>query len=63
MTREQLLLWLEEDLYARGWAAEAEAVRAAVEALQLIAAPRRADGTYNRSREACEQLAKEALGE
>jgi hypothetical protein len=32
-------------------------------ALRLIAAPERPDGTYNRSREACEQLAKEALGE
>jgi hypothetical protein len=31
------------------------------EALQLIATPVRSDGTYNRSREACEQLAREAL--
>lgn len=31
------------------------------EALELIAAPKRTDGTYNRSREACEQLAREAL--
>lgn len=31
------------------------------EALELIATPKRPDGTYNRSREACEQLAKEAL--
>ncbi len=30
-------------------------------ALELIAAPIRPDGTYNRCREACEQLAKEAL--
>ena len=30
-------------------------------ALDLIAAPKRADGTYNRSREACELLASEAL--
>lgn len=29
--------------------------------LELIAAPRRPDGTYNRSREACEILAREAL--
>lgn len=29
--------------------------------LDLIAAGERADGTYNRSREACEQLAKEVL--
>lgn len=31
------------------------------EALEFIAAPRRRDGSYNRSREACEQLAREAL--
>lgn len=31
------------------------------EALQLIATPKRSDGTYNRSREACEQLARDAL--
>lgn len=31
------------------------------EVLQLIATPKRPDGTYNRSREACEQLAREAL--
>jgi hypothetical protein len=31
------------------------------EALELIASPKQPDGTYNRSREACEQLAKEAL--
>ena len=30
-------------------------------ALSLIAAPKRADGTYNRCREACEQLAKQVL--
>jgi hypothetical protein len=33
------------------------------ETLELIARPKRPDGTYNRSREACEQLAREALGE
>lgn len=33
------------------------------EALELIAAPKRADGTYNRCREACEELAKSALVE
>jgi hypothetical protein len=37
---------------------ENERLRAA---LELIAAPKRPDGTYNRSREACEQLAREAL--
>ena len=31
------------------------------ETLELIAAPKRNDGTYNRCREACEQLAKQAL--
>jgi hypothetical protein len=32
------------------------------EALELIATPMRADGTWNRDREACRQLAAEALG-
>lgn len=32
-------------------------------ALEKIAAPVRPDGTYNLSREACEQIAKEALSE
>ena len=45
----------------------AEAAEARVEtlqaALELVATPRRADGTYNRSREACEQLARAALRE
>lgn len=31
------------------------------EALTLIAAPKRADGTYNRCREACEDIARKAL--
>ena len=31
-------------------------------ALELIAAPMRADGTWNRDREACRELAAEALG-
>lgn len=30
-------------------------------ALELVAAPKRADGTYNRCREACEELARDAL--
>jgi len=30
-------------------------------ALELIAIPKRSDGTYNRCREACEVLAREAL--
>ena len=38
------------------WAREAR------EALELIAAPMRPDGTWNRDREACRQLAAEALG-
>lgn len=32
------------------------------EALELIAAPQRSDGTWNRDREACRELAAEALG-
>ena len=32
------------------------------QALELIAAPQRPDGTWNRDREACRQLAAEALG-
>lgn len=32
-----------------------------LEALELIAIPKRADGTYNRCREACEELARSAL--
>lgn len=31
------------------------------EALRAIASPKRPDGTYNLCREACEQIAKEAL--
>jgi len=31
------------------------------QALELIAAPKRPDGTYNRCREACEALARDAL--
>lgn len=38
-----------------------EALHAAQEALSVIAAPRRPDGTYNRSREACEALARDVL--
>ena len=38
-----------------------EAIAQAQTALQLIASPVRADGTYNRDRRACEQLAREAL--
>lgn len=32
-----------------------------IAALERIAAPKRPDGTYNLSREACEQIAREAL--
>ena len=35
-----------------------ERLAAAEEALKLIAAPKRSDGTYNRGREACEELAR-----
>jgi ribonuclease HI len=37
------------------------ALTATQDALELIAAPQRADGTYNRDRKACETLAREAL--
>lgn len=40
---------------------QSQALAAAVQALTLIAAPRRPDGTYNRDRAACEQLARETL--
>ena len=40
---------------------QAAQVNVAREALSLIAMPVRSDGTYNRCREACERLAKEAL--
>jgi hypothetical protein len=36
-------------------------LRIARDALYQIAAPKRPDGTYNRSREACEQLARKVL--
>ena len=38
-----------------------DALAAAETALELIASPVRADGTYNRDRRACEQLARETL--
>lgn len=38
-----------------------QALSIAKGALELVAAPKRRDGTYNRCREACEQLAREAL--
>ena len=40
---------------------DSQALSLALDALKLISAPRRPDGTYNRSREACEQLACETL--
>ena len=39
----------------------ADVLLTAEAALELIAAPARPDGTYNRDRRACEQLAREAL--
>ena len=38
-----------------------DALREAQSALELIACPVRSDGTYNRDRRACEQLARDAL--
>lgn len=40
-----------------------EALDKAEAALQLIAAPKRSDGTYNRDRQACEKLALKTLAE
>jgi hypothetical protein len=49
----------------RWYALEAERLQADIErlrsALELIAAPMRPDGTWNRCREACRQLAAESL--
>lgn len=57
---------LADDPHLAGLRAVRDAVRAVhqpvIEALELIAAPRRADGSWNRDREACRQLAAEALG-
>lgn len=53
--------YMQEGQPCSGWQclqAERDALR---EALELIAAPRRPDGTWNRDREACRQLAAEAL--
>lgn len=55
--------WLEDQLNATEivlFELQQENIRLR-EALELIATPKRPDGTYNRSREACEQLAREAL--
>ena len=55
--------WLEDQLNATEivlFEVQRENIRLR-EALELIATPKRPDGTYNRSREACEQLAREAL--
>jgi hypothetical protein len=41
--------------------AERQALYVAMNALELIAAPKRSDGTYNRCRVACEQLALQTL--
>lgn len=38
-----------------------DALATAIEALELTATPKRPDGTYNRCREACEELARTAL--
>lgn len=37
------------------------ALMIAIAALNLVAAPKRPDGTYNRGRESCEQIARQAL--
>lgn len=55
MTRSQKLA---DAGYVRRPSLSALAMR---EALELIAAPMRPDGTWNRDREACRELAAEAL--
>ena len=61
---EQLVGW-SPHYYAQKLEKEQAALRKEVarlrQALELIASPERPDGTYNRGREACELLAKEAL--
>lgn len=61
MTADIELLRAERDSFQRvGIAAQARAERLE-EALRLIAAPIRPDGTWNRDREACRQIACDAL--
>jgi hypothetical protein len=55
MMQDQISVLTNENYFLRKKLFEANA------ALELIAAPKRSDGTYNRCREACEQLAKETL--
>ena len=52
----------EQRAYTFGWFKALEKSREMQEALQIIATPQRPDGTWNRDREACRQLAAEALG-
>ena len=52
----------EQRAYTFGWFKALEKSREMLEALQIIATPQRPDGTWNRDREACRQLAAEALG-
>ena len=53
---------IEQQAYAFGWWHGLDKGREMLEALQIIATPQRPDGTWNRDREACRQLAAEALG-
>jgi len=57
---------LADDPHLAGLRAVRDAMRAlhqpVIEALELIAAPQRSDGSWNRDREACRQLAADALG-
>lgn len=55
MMQDQISVLTNENYFLR------KKLNAANTALELIAAPKRSDGTYNRCREACERLAKEAL--
>lgn len=52
----------EQQAFVFGWFKALETTQHMHEALQIIATPQRPDGTWNRDREACRQIAAEALG-
>ena len=52
----------EQQAYVFGWWKALETTQHMHDALQIIATPQRPDGTWNRDREACRQIAAEALG-
>ena len=57
-----LATFAEQQAYVFGWFKALETTQHMHEALQIIATPQRPDGTWNRDREACRQIAAEALG-